>query len=116
MLEINAEELMTQAKLSQVQFVGGPRDGDFLRPLQFKIEHLLSTHSLWWSDKNSVSFYLLNKRSEGYYLMYVGGNVDRLLEANAELYGEIPHDLKSVVPLLRSMEKGMHWKPPGGTV
>jgi hypothetical protein len=115
MLEINAEELMRQAKLSKVQFVGGPRDGDTLTPLSFKIEHLVSTHSLWWTDKNSVSFYLLSKKDEDYCMMYVGGNVDKLLEVTSEVYGKVPPDLLQVVPLLRSMEKGCQYEGLHGT-
>jgi hypothetical protein len=106
MIEIDVEELRKQVKLSEVQFLGGPRDGDTLIPLDFKVDHLVSTHSLWWTEKNSVHLYLLNKRDERYYLMYVGGKVDDLLKATSEVHGKVPWDLVQVVPLLKSMEKG----------
>lgn len=115
MFEINAEELMRQAKLSKVQFVGGPRDGDKLKPLSFKIEHLVNTHCSWWTDKNSVSFYLLSKKDEDYCMMYVGSNVDKLLDLTSEVYGKVPQDLLQVVPLLRSMEKGCNYESLHGT-
>jgi len=106
MIEIDVDELKKQVDHSEIQFVGGVRDGDKVVPILTTIEHLASVRSMWWIEKTAIHLYMLNKNKDTYYMMYAGKSVDKLLELASEVYGNIPWNLAKAVPFLRSVEKG----------
>lgn len=85
-----------------VEFVGGPRDGQLLRSIDF--EFVARNYAMWWiNDNGTASFYALENKNGTFQMSYVGSNSEILFDFLEQKYGGISDELKTASSFLKAV-------------
>lgn len=87
-----------------VEFVGGPRDGQILRPVHFAF--VARNCAMWWIGESKVaSFYALEEKDNKFQMSYVGNNSEMLIGFLKDKYGSVPEELKTASSFLKAISR-----------